>query len=422
MTRPEPDSWAWRVLYGVALALVLAAFLYSLRGILNPFLLCVLLVALVSPFAGTRTHLLLVSMAGLLTIIWILETTGFLLAPFVLALGLAYLLHPVVLKLESERVSRPLAIGMLALPAAVIVMLTVLIGIPALSAQAARFVSSIPELVEAGTQRLERLQLELGRRDYPMIDEQAVIERMRSIRPEAVLAFIEARRVAIAEAAWRGLLGAGRGLSAVLTVLGFLILTPILTFYLLRDWERILGRLRSLIPRAREEQILGFAREYDRLLSRYVRGQLTAAAVVGVLTGIGFWIVGFPYALLLGVTAGVFNVVPYLGLIVSLVPALIIAVFSGSFLLSLGKIALIFGIVQLLDGSVIGPRIVGESVGLHPVWVILSLSVAGFFFGFVGLLLAVPLAVLVKLLLRYALERYRMSRLFRGERPVVRPL
>lgn len=416
MSTSEPDSWAWRALYGAALVLVLGAFLFSLRSILNPFLLFVLLAVLVSPFAGSRAHLLLVGSAALLTIFWVLETTGFLLAPFVLALGLAYILHPLLRRLESERVSRPLAIGLISLPVVALVALVVLVGIPALSQQVGRFVGSTPELVAAGSARLARLQAELARRDYPLIDEEALIARLRSIQPDAVIAFVEARRAAIAEGLWRGLLGAGRGLGAVLTVLGFLVLTPILTYYLLRDWERLLGRVRSLVPRSREGQIIGFAREYDRLLGLYMRGQLTAAAVVGVLTGVGFWLLGFPYALLLGVTAGVFNVVPYLGLIVSLVPALIIAVFSGSFLMSLLKIAIVFGVVQLLDGSVIGPRIVGDSVGLHPVWVILSLSVAGFFFGFVGLLLAIPLAVLVKMLLTAAVERYQRSPLFHGSR------
>lgn len=414
MSTPEPDSWAWRALYGAALVLVLGGFLFSLQSILNPFLLFVLLAVLVSPFAGSRSHLLLIGSAALLTIIWVLETTGFLLAPFVLALGLAYILHPLLRRMESERVTRPMAIGLLSLPVVAALVLVVLVGIPALSQQVGRFIGSTPELVAAGEVRLQALQLELGRRDYPLIDEAALIARLNAIDPDAVLAFVQARQEAIAEALWRGLLGAGRGLGAVLTVLGFLVLTPILTFYLLRDWERLLGRLRSLVPRTREGQILGFAQEYDRLLGLYMRGQLTAAAVVGVLTGLGFWLLGFPYALLLGVTAGVFNVVPYLGLIVSLVPALIIAIFSGSFLLSLLKIAIVFGVVQLLDGSVIGPRIVGDSVGLHPVWVILSLSVAGFFFGFVGLLLAIPLAVLVKLLLTAAIVRYQRSPLFHG--------
>ena len=212
----------------------------------------------------------------------------------------------------------------------------------------------------------------------------------------------------------QGILGAGRGLSTVLTILGYLVLTPILSFYLLRDYDGIVARLSSLIPRANAPKILEFGREYDRLLSRYLRGQLLAAAVVGVITGLGFWIVGFPYALLLGVVAGVFNIVPYLGLIVSLIPALLIAVFSGAILLSLGKIAVVFAVVQLLDGAVIGPRIVGESVGLHPVWVILALAVASFFWGFVGLLLAIPLAVLIKLLIHAALARYQSSRLYHG--------
>ncbi|HEX6924988.1 MAG TPA: AI-2E family transporter [Longimicrobiaceae bacterium] len=416
MMRPESDSWTWRVFYIAALIFVLGGFLFSLRDILNPFLLFVLLAVLVSPFAGSRTHLLLVGVAGLLTVVWILQTTGFLLAPFVLALGLAYIIHPLLLRLESERVSRPAAIGLLSLPVLAAVALVVLVGIPALSQQVARFIASVPELAATLTERLSRLEATLLARDFPFVDEEALVARIRAFDPQLVVSFLEARRLAIAEAAWRGLLGAGRGLGAILTVLGFLVLTPILTYYLLRDWESLLGRLRSLLPRARESQIVAFAREYDGLLARYMRGQLIAAAAVGLLTGIGFWIVGFPYALLLGVTAGVFNVVPYLGLIVSLIPALIIAIFSGSFLMSLLKIAIVFGVVQLLDGSVIGPRIVGDSVGLHPVWVILSLSVAGFFFGFVGLLLAIPLAVLIKLLLRTAVDRYQQSPLFLGQR------
>ena len=414
MQRAETESWAWRVLYGASLVLVLGAFLFSLRGILNPFLLFLLLIALASPFAGSRTHLLVVGAAGLLTAIWILETTGFLLAPFVLALGFAYILHPLLLRMERRGFSRPAAIGVVSLPVVAAVALVVLVGVPALSQQIGRFIGSTPELVSAGTQRLQALEVELSRRDFPLVDEDALIARLRAFEPDQAVRFLEARRAAIAEALWRGLLGAGRGLGAVLTVLGFLVLTPILTFYLLRDWERLLGRLQALIPRRREQRVVSLVREYDTLLARYMRGQLIAATVVGVLTGLGFWLLGFPYALLLGVTAGVFNVVPYLGLIVSLAPALAIAIFSGSFLLSLLKIAIVFGAVQLLDGSVIGPRIVGDSVGLHPVWVILSLSVAGFFFGFVGLLLAIPLAVLIKLVLREAAARYEASVLFQG--------
>ena len=155
-----------------------------------------------------------------------------------------------------------------------------------------------------------------------------------------------------------------------------------------------------------------FAGEYDRLLNRYLRGQVLLAASVGLIVGVGFWAVGFPYPLLLGLVAGVFNVVPYLGFAVSLVLALAIALFSGSVLVSLGKVALVFG-VQQVGENVLGPLIIGESVGLHPVWMLLAISLFGFFFGFVGLLVAVPVAVLAKLAISSALRRYRSSTWYR---------
>jgi predicted PurR-regulated permease PerM len=143
--------------------------------------------------------------------------------------------------------------------------------------------------------------------------------------------------------------------------------------------------------------------------------------IVGVLTWLGLRLVQFPYSGLVGAVAGVFNLVPYLGLIVSIVPVIIIALLSGSVLISLVKAGAVFVVVQLIDSTVTGPRIVGGSVGLHPVWVMLALAVGGFFFGFVGLLLAMPAAVFVKLLLREGVARYRSSRVFQGTLEAVGP-
>lgn len=414
MTDPPQLPRTWRGFYPLALALVFAAFMLSVREVLNPFVLLVLLVLLLAPLAGSRAHLILVAASTVLTVVWVLQTTGFLLAPFFLALVFAYIFRPLVRALERRRVPTSLGIGLLFVPLIAAIVVLIVIGIPALSEQVARFIEAVPALVETGAAWADRMSAELARRDLPFIDDQA-IARLRAVEPETIVAYLRERQSAIAGRVWSGIMGAGRGLSAILTILGYVFLTPIVAFYVLRDFDRITARVVSLVPRARLPAWSAFAREYDRLLSRYLRGQLLAAAIVGILTGLGFWIVGFPYALLLGVTAGVFNIVPYLGLAVSLVPALVIAIFSGSFLLSLGKIALVFGVVQLLDGSVVGPKIVGESVGLHPVWVILALAVFGFFFGFVGLLLAVPLAVLAKLLLRAAFVRYQASRLYLGD-------
>lgn len=416
MPQRATESPVWRAVAGVTIALVLAFFFYSLRGLLNPFLLFLLLLLLLSPYTGTRQHVVLVSATGMLTLLWLLSVAGSLLAPFVLALVLAYVLHPLARRLERH-MPRTAAVALLAVPLLGVLGLAIGVGIPLLSEQVAAFIAKVPALLQSLTGWVERAQRQLLRSDLPFLDEQELLTRLRALRPEDVIAYLQARQEALARQAWAAILGAGRGLSTVLTILGYVFLTPVLTFYLLRDYSRITARLQALVPLPKRRFVLPFVREYDRLLSRYLRGQLLAAAFVGVMTGVGFALLGFPYALLLGVVAGVFNVVPYLGLIASLVPAVIIALFTGEVLWSFGKIAIVFAVVQTLDGTVVGPRIVGESVGLHPVWVILALALGGAFAGFLGLLAAIPAAVLIKLLLRLGLARYERSRLFRGAAP-----
>ncbi|MBA3969021.1 MAG: AI-2E family transporter [Gemmatimonadetes bacterium] len=407
MALPREILSSWQTVYGIVVVGVSALFLWSVQSILNPFLLFVLLVVLLSPYRGSRRHLLLITMAALLTLIWLLRATGSLFAPFILAWVLAYVLRPVADALERRRVPRGLAVLLLVVPVLTGIALAIVFGAPALRDQVERFVANAPALVERG-------QRELARRDIPFLDERGLLAQIQNIRPEQVSTFLESQREEIARRAWSAVLGVGRGLGTVFTILGFFFLTPILAFYLLRDYHQINLRLAGMIPPAQRERAMRFLQGYDQLLAKYLRGQVLAAAIIGTLIGFGLWVAGFPYALALGVVAGVFNVVPYLGLIATLFPALLIALFSGAVVASLIKLALVIGIVQVLEQAVISPRIVGESVGLHPVWLILSLAVGGYFFGFVGLLLAVPVAVLVKLLLTAALGRYRTSSLFLG--------
>jgi predicted PurR-regulated permease PerM len=203
-------------------------------------------------------------------------------------------------------------------------------------------------------------------------------------------------------------------MGSVVTVLGYVVLTPVLTFYLLRDYDRLVERLKDLMPASAREGVVALAREYDRLVAQYLRGQVLVALILGAITALGLLVLGFPHAVLLGALVAVFNIVPYLGLVLSLLPALFLAVLSGSVGISLLKVAVVYGAAQALEGAVISPRIVGDSVGLHPVWVVLALALGGFFFGFVGLLMGVPLAVGVKLLVLRGVERYRKSDLYRG--------
>ena len=430
--KPEAQPFNWRPVHAVVVLVVIAVFLYSVRTILNPFLLFVLLVFLLAPFRGTRFHLLVVSAAGVLTLLWMLDTTGSLLAPFILALGLAYVQHPLVARMQRPWVprrflregkgptlSRGLAVMLLSLPALLGLLLVVFVGGPALMEQVTGFIQGIPALAKRATALLGWVQTQLSTRDYPFVDEQAALQQIREFDPNQVVEFLRARQAELARRAWGAVMGVGRGVGFLLNLLSYLFLTPILVFYLLRDWDTITERLTDLVPINHRKQVLGFAREYDHLLSSYLRGQFLEAAIVGVLTWLLLWLWGFPYALMLGVIAGVFNVIPYMGLVITALPGVVVALFAEDPVYSLVKLAVVFVVVQVLDGSVLGPKIVGDSVGLHPVWVILALAMSGYFFGFVGLLVAVPLAVLVKLLAERGLARYRNSTLYKGERPLI---
>ncbi|MGH7475175.1 MAG: AI-2E family transporter [Longimicrobiales bacterium] len=411
------DRRSWGLVYAIAASALLGLFLYAVRDVLTPFVLLPALLLLLWPYAGRRGHAALVVLITILGLLWIMDTTGFLLAPFILALVLAYIFNPAVRWLERHRVPRSPAVLLLALPGIVLLVIAITLGAPALGEQVERMARQAPSAIAQAAAWLDRARLRVLNLDLPLVPEQALRDWIATYDAARVEQLLLDQKDAIARRAWAGILGVGRGLGTVLAILGYVVLTPILAFYLLRDYETILARLRAMLPARTRAGAVDFFHEYDRLLSHFLRGQLLAATVVGILTWLGLWVLRFPYSGVVGAVAGVFNLVPYLGLIVSLIPAVLIALLSGSILASLGKVAIVFAVVQVLDGSVIGPRIVGGSVGLHPVWVMLAIAVGSFFFGFIGLLLAVPGAVLIKLLLRSALARYEHSSFYAAALP-----
>jgi predicted PurR-regulated permease PerM len=414
VTTREQRFGEWRAIYGVFLLLVGGFFLYSTRTVLSPVIVYLMFMYLLAPYAGTRRHLTMMVSATALLGIWTVATLGGLLAPFVLAMALAYILSPLVDALERRGVPRAGGIAILALPILALVAIAIIFGIPALIGQIQTLIEQVPAALERASAWVDGLRARVSRMNLPFVDEERLMTQLQFLDEARVSAFLQERQAAIIQQGWAAVLGVGRGVTFALTLLGYLVLTPVLTSYLLRDFPGLKKRSVALMPEKKRPRWIAFLTEYDRLLSRFLRGQLLAAAIVGVLTWLGLLIAGFPYSGLVGAVAGVFNVVPYLGLVVSIIPVLIIAVLSGSFLASLVKAGIVFAIVQAIDGSVTGPRIVGESVGLNPVIVILALAVGSFFFGFVGLLLAMPVAVLLKLLLRESVHRYRNSRVFRG--------
>jgi predicted PurR-regulated permease PerM len=405
----------WRGVEAAAVILVLGFFLYATRTILNPVLLFALLWAVLIPFRGKEGHNALVIVAAVMTVFWLLSSTGSILAPFILSIVLAYVLDPLVDRMERMRVSRLVAMAFLSVVAVGVLAVVVLLVLPASLRQLGAILQDIPVFFQRLGAWVESMRTRMLAVDMPLIDEEDLARRLESIDANAVMTFLQERREALGTWVWTGVLGLGRGIGSAFTVVGYVALTPILTFYLLRDWDMIMGVLADLIPNDEREGIVSLGRECDSMISRYMRGQVTVAITLGILTALGLWLVRFPHAGLLGLIVGIFNVVPYLGLVLSLIPAVFIALVGGSVGVSLLKVVAVYGVCQILDGSVISPRVVGDSVGLHPVTVLLALSLGGFFFGFVGLLIGVPLAAVGKLLLMRGITRYKASDVYRGE-------
>jgi predicted PurR-regulated permease PerM len=400
-------------IFAAAVLGILGIFLYAVREVLTPPVVFLLVIFVLSPLWGRPVYRTLAIAATALFLLWLLRETGFLLAPFVLAFLLAYILDPLVDQVERLRLPRSAAIGVLAVPVLAGAVFVVVFGAPAVARELSTLVGELPGAWEAIAGWLDRVRGRIVALGIPGLDEQT-LPRVSEVDAQAVTGYVQERAGELAEGVWTAVLGLGRGLASAATVVGYVVLTPILTFYLLRDYDRMLRRARELLPEKRRERWSEFAHRYHTLLSRYLRGQVLVAVVIGALTFIGFSILGFPFALLLGVIAGVFNLVPYLGVYISLVPALAIAFLSGSLLVSLLKIAVVFGGVQILEGAVLSPMIVGHSVELNPVWIMVALAVFGFFFGLVGLLMAVPLAILIKIALERGLEAYRSSEFYRA--------
>jgi len=392
--------------------LFLILFLWSLSGILAPIVLFFVLIYLLAPFYGTKLYGRLVTTLALLTLFWLIWTAGFILAPFVLALVLAYILNPLVKRAEREGLGRTLAtVTVLATFLLMIVMVGLLLG-PVLAQQLSAFVSSLPEFIEGAVRWLEGLIERISHIPLPGRGP-AELGDFIQIDRERVEEYVASRREAIGEALLTGALGIGKGLGIVFTAILSLLLVFVATFFLLRDFDKLVENAARLVPPHRRPKTFAFFRAYNELLGRFLRSQLLVALLVGAVIGVGLAIVGFPYALLIGVLAGVFNVVPYLGFWVALVPATLIALVSGDVLVNLLKVGAVFGVEQALE-NYLAPRIVGQSVGLHPVWVMLAIVVAGVFFGFVGVLIAVPAAAAIKLLLVNLVETYETSAYYRG--------
>jgi predicted PurR-regulated permease PerM len=203
---------------------------------------------------------------------------------------------------------------------------------------------------------------------------------------------------------------------ALVSLFSLVVVTPVVAFYLIYDWHRMIATADSWVPLQQRDTVRRLAREIDAAIAGFVRGQTAVCLILGSFYAITLTLSGLNFGLLIGLISGVITFIPYVGSMTGLILALGVAVAQfwpqySSILMVLG----IFLIGQFVEGNVLAPKLVGESVGLHPVWLIFALLAFGYLFGFVGLLVAVPLAATIGVLVRFALQRYRESSLYTGE-------
>lgn len=322
------------------------------------------------------------------------------LTPFLAAAVLAYIGDPLVDRLEARKLSRTLSVVVVFVILSVCVLILLLILVPMLERQIILLITKLPQylrwLQEAG---IPQLSAYLGF-DGPLLDLAALQESLRGQWQQA-------------GGAVKGVVGVvSRSGLTLLAVVANLVLIPVVTFYMLRDWDILVERVHELIPRRYEGVVVRLSRASDEVLGAFLRGQLTVMLALGIIYSVGLGLVGLELALLIGMLAGVVSFVPYMGFIVGIIVAGIAALMQFQELMPLFYVAIVFGVGQMIEGMVLTPMLVGEKIGLHPVAVIFAVLAGGQLFGVFGILLALPVAAVVMVLLRYTHERYVGSRLY----------
>tara|TARA_R110002050_G_scaffold71891_3_gene154652 strand:+ start:35424 stop:36494 length:1071 start_codon:yes stop_codon:yes gene_type:complete len=330
---------------------------------------------------------------------WLFYQLSPVLMPFFMSALLAYLADPIVDKLEAKKLSRTLSVSIVFTVLSLVALLLLLVILPLLSAQIAALFKRLPDYLSVFQATVVPWLNSMGL-PVDSIDINTVKQALTTYWSEVGQ---------FAGGVFSYITGSG---VAVLQWLANLILVPVVTFYLLRDWDLIVARFRELLPRRHAAKFIELTLECDDMLAAFIRGQLMVMFALSTIYTVGLALIGLELSLLVGVVAGVVSFVPYLGLIVGIGLAGLAAFFQFHEWLPIVLVVLVFGVAQVVEGVVLTPRFVGERIGLHPVAVIFSVLAGGQLFGFTGVLLALPAAAVIMVLLRHAHRRYLSSQIY----------
>lgn len=339
------------------------------------------------------------ALAAVVLALWLFSE---ILLPFVLGMALAFLLDPVTGRIERLGVSRNVAALIVVTLVVLAAFLIVLAIAPILLNQSSAFLENAPGYVR----RLQQFVADPARPWHRIVGEGIV-------GSDKAVADIASKGVAWLTAFVGSLWSGGR---AIISVFALLVITPVVAFYLLSDWQRMIATVDGWVPLPHRETVRGLAREMDAAVIGFVRGQTSVCLLLGAFYAVALTLTGLSFGLLIGLLSGLISFIPYVGSIIGLVLAggVAVAQFWPDWTW-VAVVLAIFVVGQFVEGNILQPKLVGASVGLHPVWLMFALFAFGYLFGFVGLLLAVPMAAAIGVLTRFALRQYRASPYYTGE-------
>jgi len=351
---------------------------------------------------GRQVTFWVAALAVLVVLLWLLS--GILL-PFVAGMALAYVLNPVVGRLQALGLGRLVAIFVVISFFVLAFIFLLLLIAPILGSQLASFIENIPSYV----QRLQALLTDPNKRWLNRLVGESLGGSNQAVGD------LISQGVSWITAFLKSLWSGGR---ALVSLFSLMVVTPVVAFYLIYDWDRMLNAVDSWVPRPHQEIVRQLAREIDTVIAGFVRGQSAVCVILGAFYAVALTLVGLNFGLLIGLISGLISFIPYIGTMTGLVLSVGVAV--AQFWPHWSWILVVLGIFlfgQFVEGNILSPKLVGESVGLHPVWVMFALFAFGYLFGFVGLLLAVPMAAAVGVLARFALKQYLASPFYHDTEP-----
>ena len=341
----------------------------------------------------------LIAFAAIVLVLWLLSE---ILLPFIMGLAIAYLLTPFVDRMERSGAGRlPASLLIISIVVLLFVLMILLVA-PILGGQLASFIDNIPAYVT----KLRALVTDPSR---PWI--QKLVGA--GFNTDKGISDLVSQGVGYLTSFLKSLWSGGR---ALVSLFSLMVVTPVVAFYLMYDWHRMIATVDGWIPVNQRDTVRGLAREIDAAIAGFVRGQTAVCLILGSFYALALTVTGLNFGLLIGLISGLITFIPYVGSMTGLVLSVAVAV--AQFWPDYYSILTVLGIFlfgQAVEGNVLSPKLVGESVGLHPVWLMFALFAFGALFGFVGLLIAVPAAAAVGVLVRFALSRYLESDLYAGQ-------